>query len=137
MSSNCVARANPTAREWAISAGELPPTERLLLILLSDKVDRNFTCEPTLRTLAAESGAGRSTVLRRLRELEQRGLIRREPQFDQDGARLATRYVLNHPLAPVLCSSCGAPRKSAPCSGGEQGLHTASRRAGPASVTSN
>ncbi|WP_205878821.1 helix-turn-helix domain-containing protein [Mycobacterium camsae] len=116
MTSHCAALANLSAREWAISAGELSPTERLLLILLSDKVDRNFTCEPTLRTLAAESGAGRSTVLRRLRELEQRGLIRREPQFDEDGARLPTRYFLNHPLAPVRCGVCGAPRQSTPCS---------------------
>lgn len=132
-------RVNPTAREWAISVGALAPTERLLLILLSDKADRSFSCQPTLRTLAAESGAGRSTVLRRLKELEQRGLICREAQFDEDGARLPTRYFLNHPLAPVRCGACGAPRKSTPCSSASHAPHTESRLAlsAPASPSSN
>jgi hypothetical protein len=50
----------------------------------------------------AESSAGRSTVLRALKKLEGDGLITRSPQFHDSGARRATRYYLNHPLAPHL-----------------------------------
>ncbi|WP_082658533.1 helix-turn-helix domain-containing protein [Mycobacterium gordonae] len=106
-----------SARDWAISADDLPPTERLLLILLSDKVDRSFSCTPTVRTLAAESGAGRSTVLRRLKDLEARGLIRREPQYDHAGGRLSTRYFLNHPLAQHRCRTHSPPERPKACSG--------------------
>ena len=48
----------------------------------------------------AESDAGRSTVMRALKELEASGFITREPQFHDSGARRSSRYYLNHPLAP-------------------------------------
>lgn len=89
-----------SARAWAAGAPAGSLTARHILILLADKADEadaNFTCAPNLRTLVAESGASRSTVLRALKELETRGLISRQPQFDdEDGARLSTRYHLNH-----------------------------------------
>lgn len=92
-------RPTLSVRQWATRTGKLAPTERLLLILLSDKVDRTFSCTPTLSTLTAESGAGRSTVLRTLKQLEDHALIKREPQFTAAGRRLSTRYILNCPLA--------------------------------------
>lgn len=50
----------------------------------------------------AESGAGRSTVLRALSYLEMRGFMTRRPQFHDSGARRSTRYYLNHPRAQDL-----------------------------------
>lgn len=99
------ARPCLSVREWATNEGMLSPTERLILILLACRIDRHFSCAPTLRTLSAESGTSRSTVLRSLRQLEEYGLITREPKFDDDGARLPSRFFLNHPLAQRNCTA--------------------------------
>jgi DNA-binding transcriptional MocR family regulator len=89
-----------SALTWATDSdvGSLPA--KFILILLANKADENFSCYPSIRTLMAEAGAGRSTVLRALKDLETRGFISRRPQFHDSGARRATRYYLNHPLAP-------------------------------------
>jgi hypothetical protein len=50
----------------------------------------------------AESGSGRSTVLRALKKLETDGFVTRNPQFHDSGAQRVNRYYLNHPLAPHL-----------------------------------
>ena len=76
------------------------PTTKFILHLLANTADENFSCYPSIRTLMAESGAGRSTVMRALKELEASGLIARQPQFHDSGARRSSRYYLNHPLAP-------------------------------------
>jgi hypothetical protein len=65
----------------------------------------------------AESSAGRSTVMRALKKLEDDGLITRNPQFHPSGARRATRYYLNHPLAPHLAQQPG-PDPGPPRPGG-------------------
>lgn len=110
-----------SARGWAATAPAGSATAKLILILLADKADgvgASSSCAPSLRTLVAESGAGRSTVLRALKELEARGLITRQPQFDADGARLPTRYHLNHRSAqPVSTADTDAAPPAAPSSG--------------------
>jgi len=52
----------------------------------------------------AESGGGRSTVMRARKTLEATGFITRRPQFHDSGAQQSTRYYLNHPQAPHLAS---------------------------------
>ena len=75
---------------------------KFILVLLANKADENFSCYPSIRTLMAESGAGRSTVLRALSYLETRGFMSRRPQFHDSGARRSTRYYLNHPRARIF-----------------------------------
>ena len=77
-----------------------PEHAQFILHLLANKADENFSCYPSIRTLMAESGAGRSTVMRALKELEASGLITRQAQFHDSGARRSSRYYLNHSLAP-------------------------------------
>ena len=89
------------ALAWATDLDVGSSAAKFILILLANKADENFSCYPSTRTLMAESNAGRSTVLRALRDLETRGFISRRPQFHDSGARRSTRY-LNHPLAPHL-----------------------------------
>jgi Helix-turn-helix domain len=76
------------------------PTTKFVLHLLANKADEDFSCYPSIRTLMAESGAGRSTVMRALKELEAKGFITRRSQFHDSGAQRSTRYYLNHPQAP-------------------------------------
>jgi Helix-turn-helix domain len=89
-----------SALAWATDSDLGSSTTKFILILLANKADENFSCYPSIRTLMAESDAGRSTVLRALRDLEERGFISRRPQFHDSGARRSTRYFLNHPQAP-------------------------------------
>jgi Helix-turn-helix domain len=88
------------ALDWATESDVGSPTTKFILHLLANKADENFSCYPSIRTLMAESGAGRSTVMRALKELEASGLITRRAQFHDSGARRSSRYYLNHPLAP-------------------------------------
>ena len=88
------------ALAWAKDSDITQPVAKFILVLLANKADENFSCYPSIRTLMAESGAGRSTVLRALSHLEARGFITRRPQFHDSGARRSTRYYLNHPRAP-------------------------------------
>jgi hypothetical protein len=91
-----------SALAWATDSDVGSSAAKFILILLANKADENFSCYPSIRTLMAESNAGRSTVLRALRDLETRGFISRRPQFHDSGARRSTRYYLNHPLARHL-----------------------------------
>jgi len=88
------------ALDWATESDIRSPTTKFVLHLLANKADEEFSCYPSIRTLMAESGAGRSTVMRALQELQAEGFITRRPQFHESGAQRSTRYYLNHPQAP-------------------------------------
>lgn len=62
------------ALNWATDLDVRSSAAKFILILLANKADENFSCYPSIRTLMAESNAGRSTVLRALRDLETRWL---------------------------------------------------------------
>ncbi|WP_082972586.1 helix-turn-helix domain-containing protein [Mycobacterium sp. 1245852.3] len=93
------------ALDWATGLDIDSAIAKFILHLLANKADENFSCYPSISTLMAESSAGRSTVLRALKRLEVDGLITRNRQFHDSGAQRATRYYLNHPLAPHLVQS--------------------------------
>jgi integrase len=88
------------ALDWATDSQVGSSTTKFILLLLANKADERFSCYPSIRTLIAESDAGRSTVIRALNELEARGFLTRQPQFHDSGARRSSRYYLSHPLAP-------------------------------------
>jgi DNA-binding transcriptional MocR family regulator len=88
------------ALDWATDSAVGSSTRKFILLLLANKADENFSCYPSIRTLTAESDAGRSTVMRALNELEASGFITRQPQFHDSGARRSSRYYPKHPLAP-------------------------------------
>lgn len=94
-----------SALAWAMDSNVGSSAAKFLLILLANKADENFSCHPSIRTLMAESNAGRSTVLLALRDLETRGFISRHTQFHDSGARRSTGYYLNYPVAPHLSPS--------------------------------
>jgi hypothetical protein len=92
------------ALDWATESDVGAPTTKFILHLLANKADENFSCYPSIRTIMSESGAGRSTVMQALKELEANGFITRRPQFHDSGAQRSSRYLLNHPDAPHLKS---------------------------------
>jgi hypothetical protein len=103
------------ALDWATDINVGSPTMRLILILLANKADEQFSCYPSVRTLTAESCAARSTVLHALNRLEHEGLITRVAQYHESGAQRSSRYFLNHPEAPHLKAgpNPGPPRPHA------------------------
>ena len=72
-----------TALAWATDSDVGSSGAKFILILLPDKADANYSCYPSMRTLMAESGAGRSTVLRALNDLETRGFISRRGELQR------------------------------------------------------
>lgn len=63
------------AVDWATEATVRPPIRKLILILLANKADEEFSCFPSVRTLMTESGASRTTVLASLKALEAEGFV--------------------------------------------------------------
>ena len=102
MSVDHTANMSWKALDWATESDIRSPTTKFVLHLLANKADEDFSCYPSIHTLMTESGAGRSTVMRALQELEATGFITRSPQFHDSGAQRSTRYYLNHPQAPHL-----------------------------------
>ena len=117
------------AVDWATDIQVSSPTMRLILMLLANKADENFSSFPSVRTLIAESSAARSTVLNTLSKLEAGGFITRVAQYHESGAQRSSRYFLNHPDAPHLAGPDSGPPSprarragSHPRAGGTQDL---------------
>ena len=51
------------ALDWATESDIGSPTTKFVSDLLANKADEVFSCYPSIRTLMAEPGAGRSTVM--------------------------------------------------------------------------
>lgn len=105
-------QASSDVHAWARSAAAGSPTARMVLVVLADSAEPDHTACVSLRALVDQSGAGRSTVLRALNDLEERGLLSRRSQFDADGARLPSRFHLNCAPAQRLRGPARAARSA-------------------------
>ena len=85
---------------WAMDV-DVPPREKLLLILIASHANDDGECFPSQTTLAYRSGLSRRTVLRSLAELEERGVITRRKRRRPDGSRSSDTIRLNVHGAPV------------------------------------
>ena len=85
---------------WAMDV-DVPPREKLMLILIASHANDEGECFPSQTTLAYRSGLSRRTVLRSLAELEERGIITRRQRRRPDGSRSSDTIRLNVHGAPV------------------------------------
>ena len=85
---------------WAMDV-DVPPREKLMLILIASHANDEGECFPSQTTLAYRSGLSRRTVLRSLAELEERGVITRRKRRRPDGSRSSDTIRLNVHGAPV------------------------------------
>jgi hypothetical protein len=90
------------ALDWATGIRVGSPTMSPILVLLANKADEKFSHHPSVRTLATESCAARSTVLEALKRLDVEGFITRVAQYHESGAQRSSRSLHNHPDAPHL-----------------------------------
>ena len=81
---------------------ELPPSEKLILILLANNAnDETGDCFPSQSYLAKRSGLSLSTVNRVIKRLETVGFVDIIPQYRDDGGRRATPW--SRTVAPCPC----------------------------------
>ena len=73
---------------------DLPHRAKLVYIYLHDRMDSEKKAWPGLVTIAKDLSLSRSTVKRAVKDLEQAGLIRKEPHFRENGSATSNRYYL-------------------------------------------
>ena len=73
---------------------DLPHRAKLVYIYLQDRMDSEKKAWPGLGTIAKDLSLSRSTVKRAVKDLEQAGLIRKEPHFRENGSATSNRYYL-------------------------------------------
>ena len=73
---------------------DLPHRAKLVYIYLHDRMDSEKKAWPGLGTIAKDLSLSRSTVKRAVKDLEQGGLIRKEPHFRENGSATSNRYYL-------------------------------------------
>ena len=73
---------------------DLPHRAKLVYIYLHDRMDSEKKASPGLGTIAKDLSLSRSTVKRAVKDLEQAGLIRKEPHFRENGSATSNRYYL-------------------------------------------
>ena len=73
---------------------DLPHRAKLVYIYLHDRMVSEKKAWPGLGTIAKDLSLSRSTVKRAVKDLEQAGLIRKEPHFRENGSATSNRYYL-------------------------------------------
>lgn len=73
---------------------ELSHRARSVYMYLKDRVDKDETCWPGIRTIAAELDLSRSTVKRALDDLCRAGLIAKETRWRENGSLTSNLYQL-------------------------------------------
>jgi DNA-binding transcriptional MocR family regulator len=89
--------------------------EKFLLVAIASYADTDHTCFPAQSTLAEDTGMSTRTILRRMKNLEARGLLKRSP-----------RYAGGHRKTDLLTLLFIPARQSvkAPPIGDRQSVHT-------------
>ena len=89
---------------------DLKPRARLVLQCLILHSNKEGTCFPSIKTIAAECGYGVTTVKRALDDLLEAGYIQKAPRFDErkNGGQTRNLYTL-----------CAEMEKPTPSDGGE------------------
>ena len=84
------------ATSWALKLPDLDPAAKLILVVLGDAAnpDTDFTCWLKHQTIADRVGVSRSTVQRKLSELEDAGLLTIQERVRKGGGQSCNLYRL-------------------------------------------
>lgn len=83
------------AINWALEL-TIPPTPKLVLVVLADYADDRGYSFPGIDTIARRSSVSERTVIRVLNDLEENGYVSRERRVLESGKRTSNGYLL-HP----------------------------------------
>lgn len=102
------------AMNWARkcgATGTLRPGEVLVLMLMADHADEQWSCYPTASKLARDSNQSERTITTQLKRLRELGLISVENRYGQGRGRIGVRYYLHE---TALDRFAGAPENDSP-----------------------
>lgn len=86
------------ATAWAMKETGLSPTSKFVLIVLADAHNgHSGECFPSIARIAETTGFSESTVKYAVRDLEEKGLLKRDIQHDPNGRTKGVNYVLTIP----------------------------------------
>ena len=71
---------------------ELSPRAKSVLIYLKDHANKQGTCRPGIKTIAAGCSLSRSTVKRALNDLEKAGLVEKSSRWRENGSLTSNLY---------------------------------------------
>lgn len=80
---------------------ELPPTPKLVLLVLADHADDNGFCFPSTATISRRASISERTLTRVLTELEEGGFISRSRRHLENGNRTSDGYLLRPDQTPI------------------------------------
>jgi hypothetical protein len=124
------------AVNWALDI-ELSPTQKLLIIVLSNYADAQGICWPSLETLSKKTGLSRRSVITQIQSLEKLNALKKvgTTQYHTNIYRLNFNFTSERPSLP---SERGSPPKDSPSEGASPPLvnvlHQGSERPSPALV---
>ncbi|WP_073010464.1 helix-turn-helix domain-containing protein [Roseibium suaedae] len=78
---------------WAWKVRGLPAKQKLILLSIADRASEDHTCWPSIRRLCDDCGMSRSTVIRAIAALCERGLLSKADRFD-NGKQISSIYHL-------------------------------------------
>ena len=76
---------------------ELAHRAKTVYVYLRDRGDSEGACWPGVKTIARELKLSPRTVQRALRDLEQAGLVQRQPRYRENGSCTSNRYLIKPP----------------------------------------
>jgi DNA-binding transcriptional MocR family regulator len=104
---------------WALRQNVGCPTSKLLLIGICDCHNLGTDeCFPAIKTLMRVANASRSTVIRKLADLERNGWVSKESRYTDSGRQTSNCYQIDFGRSPGGCQVETLPGKQA--SGGCQ-----------------
>lgn len=81
----------------SVRFGDRYPTRKLLMILLADRADEEFSCFPSIGTLADELETDRRAVRRQIQRLAEDGYLSQRERSRENGSSASNRYFLHGP----------------------------------------
>jgi pyocin large subunit-like protein len=99
------------ASTWALSQKTGSPSGKAVLLFLANYADDKGRCWPSQNTIAKQTEQSIDTVQRRIKKLEERGLLARNRRIRQDGG-CDLSFCADH--IAVHESACGTKRTFPP-----------------------
>ena len=80
---------------WALHQPDLTPSQKIVLLMLSDRHNPDLGCFPSIKRMSKDCNMSRSSIFAHLTVLEKKGLIERKGRCREDGQQTSNEYYLN------------------------------------------
>ena len=99
------------ALTWAFDVdGDLPSPAKFVLIAIADAASEEGVCFPSIRRICRKTNLQRSTVVKYIADLEDRGLLSRVKRHREDGSYTSNEYRLS--MKKVVRETDGVVRET-------------------------